>query len=254
MAKRRLGKRKTYKKRQSSTSKYKKKRTMSGPGYTRTGGAYMYSTLAKPKIELKYKDSSLQNVENIANQDVFILQTPILAIPISNTASGRVGRKVTAKYLEYTFIVSKNVQDNAQAILDNRDWVTRLVVGIDKQTNGTPITALDVFSANNVGVRSLYKPENELRFKILSDKIKSAPKHYYSITADANEKITMTFKGKIRLNETIEYGGNDGLIGELKTNSIFVMLFAEPVWNEDTTRNSNFFLISYGVRVRYTDA
>lgn len=190
--------RKSYGRKRSSSRGYKSVRPVAkSVGYTRVAGNYgRFRGMSKP--ELKWFDGNthaakiFKEFANGASGDVVYLCPAADTIPDPTGgvslnliaqgpgASQRVGRKITARHLEFKLRIQ---QDNVIMPVGSRapSVCYRWVIGIDHQCNGTDITASMVLSGptgtvvpggdtsitNTMSNRTL---ANSKRFTILCDK------------------------------------------------------------------------------------
>lgn len=200
------------------------------PGYDRTGGFY-----GKP--ELKFFDTVLGT--NFANNGV-IAELSLNLIPQGTTESERIGRKCTLVHIGWNWQCTAPAQTVSTSVGGNY----RMIMYLDKQCNGATAAVLDILKETEW--RSFYNVANRSRFNILCDKIFTIqPTSGAGDTA--NQHYARTFKSgtwKKTVNIPLEFSSTTGVITELKSNNIGLLLISDSVVG-------NTFL-SGSIRVRFT--
>ncbi len=190
------------------------------------------------QIELKFIDSVLDlgtitATGNIAPQ--------LFTIPQGDLQSTRDGRKVhlTSVQWQGTIHIDQSVSFN-----DASDTV-RLLMVIDKQTNGSLPAITDLIVNNNW--ESFKNLENQGRFRVILDKFISV--NSMGAQGDGTTAsflpVEKHFKVFRKLSLNIEYNdlSTSGAIGTITTNNVVILLIS---------RNANASIESC-IRFRYTD-
>ena len=285
----------TYKRRKLSSKSSGRSYRIRRDGNTRTGGLYRLRGGAPGtmggrgrSIELKFFEKELElghadtyasmNWINIAGDDTparlssnnwYQSGSFLTYLKQGTNANQRIGRKITLKSINFKG-VAQIVQD-AQTDITIAVWLV-----LDKQANGTPFTAADVFGkpASGAGgadggqvpvtqiqagpliVASNYLIANSQRFQILGRKQftlhNQIPFTAGAAGARGGAQGSINFYKKVNLQ--IEYGGPTGLINEIKSNNIGLICCAtgnlNAAENEDNQPN---YLIYGNMVLRYTD-
>lgn len=119
--------------------------------------------------------------------------------------------------------------------------LVRFIFVVDRQPNALPLTSSVVLtdSGGYNGVRNL---SYRKRFKILVDKVVMVSKS--GETGDENFRhIYYKFKRPLRTEYNV---GTAGTIGDITTNSLYLVILATKTSTENPT-------VKYNIRVRYTD-
>lgn len=215
-------------------------------GYTRRVG--FYGRYNKPGTgrksqELKFYDSHHHNLGISAATNG---GTPINVTGIEQGTgeSQRLGRKVVLRSIEFHLTFHWQPGQVA-AVAYNR---IRMLVLVDKQTNGAIFQHSDIFETNEMD--AFYNLVNQGRFRIMKDSI-----YNFNVRAqmpsDVNvipnefvpAQVTKTMRIKKRLNLPIEYSGTSGARSEIRSNNIYLFVI-----KEFTTTNFN---VEFHSRVRY---
>lgn len=169
-------------------------------------------------------------------------QQSLNVIPQDDTQSGRIGRKVTVKSL---FIKGQIILP-ATTVAANTTDLMRIIVYIDKQTNGASAAVATLLET--AAINSFRNMANVSRFQILFDKT-------FTLRCDAGGAPTATpsFNTVVRhfqinvtkLNVVIEYDATatTGAIATQRTNNIGQMALTL----------SNLATLGYTARIRYDD-
>lgn len=212
------------------------------PGFTRTAGPYARAYKANPSRALtmgappekKYLDTTATAVNAPTTG---VIQAVFTVIPQGTTEITRVGGKITVT----NFNVRGNFSLTTTALsgTPNND-VVRMILFIDKQTNGAAPAVTDILkSANGQAYMNL---DNVDRFQILKDKMIKV-----GFTASGSTNLVgdlVPWKINKKMNLPIHYSSTTGAITEVKSNNIY-MLFTS--WQGVVNFN-------YYARVKFTDA
>lgn len=200
--------------------------------YRRTG---YYGMNRQGDTELKFIDQLF----GFVNTGVTGVVIDILPDIQQGTAeSARIGRNIVVKRIQVTITYRISVSILASETSAN----VRFMIMLDKQANGTIATAGQVLETGNI--MSFMNLANRHRFRILKDV-------FYSSTAEsgAYDGVNTVFGFESRIvrfylpvDLKIEYSGSVGVIGERRSNNIFMLVIG------DTQRLS----YSLNVRFRYT--
>lgn len=227
-----------YPKRRTYGRNYKRVRY--SPGYSRVSGIYGRMTLSR---ERKFYDVGSATTQFSGGAPAIICPG-VVQVPAGTGPSDRVGEMIFIKSLHLKGYLVNVPQAGTPQAAHN---IVRLVVVLDKQTNGVQANYSDVFDQN--ALQTYRKIENTERFSILADK---------TITFQATgSNPTPAFWPEqtrfIQYNKSfstpipIKFAGVAGTISELKTNNIFVMAIGNNA-------GSNTVCSFYGrTRIRYTD-
>lgn len=233
-----------YKRKRSTTRSYNKpyrapykKRTFV-KGKDRVGGYYGRFPQTKTG-ELKFFDLDLN--------DPAISQTGMITESVNEIAQGvtestRIGRKCTVKSIHWRYRLSIPAVD-AGASLENSGSV-RLIMYVDKQCNGATATVADILEQGSI--RSFRNLANQGRFTTICDKVVNlaagAPTSdgVGVVSQPYNPKNLTFFKG---LNLPLEFSSITGVISEIRSNNIGVLLIGDQGNEQITSR----------IRVRYSD-
>lgn len=240
---RRANYRKTAMKGRRAYSPYMSNPRYFRPGYDRTSGLYRsggYGAEGRGGGELKFHDRVVSNVPIGAGGQIIL---PAYGDIIEDTTpTGRIGRKVTIRSIEWRWRIS--LPGEAKIASSESSDIVRLICFVDKQTNGTgPVVADLLLTAQ---VSGLYNLTNVNRFKILMDKNFNI--QYTGITSETDDtvsfgQITKTGQWSKQCSIPIEYSGTTGDVAEVRSNGIGILLLT------DQTRAG----ILGNFRVRYSD-
>ncbi len=214
---------------------YRKRARRGGKGYTRTAG--YYGRFMGKSGENKFFDTLRGS--QAANAAGTIIDPSLCLIPQGVTESTRVGRKCVIKSLH----LKGELRLPNFAAGDQCD-LFRLIIYVDKQTNGAAATASDILEAS-VTLHSFRNLANSGRFRILLDKV-------YPMNSQAGEGngTTFVFNEFLRslninkkLNLPLEFSCTTDAITELRSNNIGVL----------GVSHGGYATISYKARVRFSD-
>ncbi len=230
----------TLQRRESSIRAASRSRVISRQrGYVRTGGYYgRYANGGEKKFFDTTRASFTPAIAGtIANLSLNL-------IPQGVTESDRVGRKCTISKI----MIRGELTQNTTSTAADTSSIIRVIVYLDKQTNGATAAVLDILeTAVEASFNNL---SNSKRFKILSDQRHSlaSPSGSGRGTTDTlsyGEMMIPYFWVKKKCNIPIEFSSTTGAIGEVRSNNIGVLVIQSP------GAVNNF---SYTARVRFTDA
>jgi hypothetical protein len=222
-------KKKSYRKKPAAKSRYKRRGSYSNKTYRGAG-----LLQGRSMRELKYSDrvrDDEASPQQISTSGTELTSDNICAVAQGTTASTRIGRKISVKSLEIRAALELNKKrwDNVTTPGNSNGMTTnrvRLLVVVDKQTNGSPNGNLSniLTQADVDGMRNL---EYQQRFKVLYDKTfnfnspgQQAAGSSEIYAAGVRKKVHIFKRFKKPL--TIMYNGTSGLNTELTSNSIAV--------------------------------
>lgn len=187
------------------------------PGVTRTGG--YYGRYLPGAGELKFLDLTFSKTQTEC-QTGAILSTSLVTVPQNTTESGRIGRKVTVKAISIRLVITLNTTETAS----NTDDGLRVIVFLDKQTNGQAATVTDILKTNTY--LSFNNLANKDRFRILSDKFIdiACQAGAYDGSVAKFGVISKTRSMHLKLNLPIEFSGTTGAITELRSHNIGILV------------------------------
>ncbi len=214
-----------------------KKRRMFKPGYDRVGG--YYGRYAGRDGELKFFDVTLDDAVVAAG---FNVTATVNAIPQGVTESERVGRKCTIRSIHWR-IQCKVPEMDAQATPNAGDTI-RVVMYLDHQANGATAANTDLFESNDW--QSFRNLANTQRFEILYDRMVNV--NYFTLASDGAGLVSSAEWSKDlqfhkKCNIPLEFSSTTGVIGEIRSNNIGVMLGGK----------NNIGGFNSQIRLRYSD-
>ncbi len=209
------------------------------PGFTRTGGYFgRYNQRRRPG-ELKFHD--LDTTDAVIATGGSIDVPSINLIAQGTTESERIGRKCTIKKIMWKF----QLKIPGTATVTDTSDIGRLIVYLDKQSNGAAAVVLDVLeTANYNEFRNL---SNTGRFQILMDR-----KYALSCPAGSGRGSTDTLSyGEHQIHDEwykdcnipIEFSATTGAITEIRSNNIGII----------TISRDGLLNLSGKMRVRFSD-
>ncbi len=144
-----------------------------------------------------------------------------------NGESERIGRKLNIRSIQWTYTVE--LQDQGNSANPSGNETLRVVLYLDKQTNGATATVTGIMESDDY--QSFRNLSNASRFQILHDK--SYDLGFHSAAGDgtaANDwgGESKTVKFYRRCNIPIEYDNSatTGAITSIRSNNLGVLLFA----------------------------
>ncbi len=201
-------------------SPYKKKTFVRGRDRSNVGN-YLRFTGPNP-VEKKFLDNDVD--DSIVATTAEIIPSLNL-IPQDLTGSGRVGRKVILKSVLIRYLISLPAQ-NDQTSIKSGDTV-RVIVYLDKQCNGAAATGGEIIRVSTE-YQSYRLLSNSARFEIFLDTF-----HDINYLNGAGDAATV-HQGGIKqhhsfikkCNIPIEFSGITGVIGEIQSNNVGIMLIS----------------------------
>ncbi len=191
-------------------------------GRTRTGGFYGRYNHQHAKPELKFRD--LNTILNPVPTGGAIANASLLLIAAGSGESQRIGRKIVVKKVS----IKLEWMENAQSASGLAHELGRFILYVDKQANGATAGVADILDTPALGVMAFRDLENVNRFKILADKT-------YDVSARSSlgNGTTNIYTGgyvydeiHINLNLPIEYSDPVGVITEIKSNNLGILLIS----------------------------
>jgi hypothetical protein len=241
-------------KRKRSSNGSGSKRRKTGPGYTRRIGNYgRYNapsgieltkrTSVGPGRELKYFDRHINGQSINSTTGSIMNLTQLLAQGVA--PNQRIGRKIKVHRVSARLRVLKSA-----TTVSNPTQTYRVMVVIDRQTNGTQFTIDDLLDdgATTNLTRQFRLLTNSGRFKVLSDKIFTLNHMAPRDTSTSEVAPVATFwqwsanlKGM-----PIEFDGSTGAVTEVRTNNIYIFY-----GQGQTDVNHGVSSMSIATRIRY---
>ncbi len=211
-------------------------------GYGRTGGYYgRYGQ--GPNAELKFHDLVIDDA--VVASAGTIAQASCVIIPQGTTESTRLGRKITVKSINWRMEIGLAELD-AQATPGNEE-IIRIIVYLDKQTNGAAAAILDILETANY--QSFNNLANKSRFRTLMDRTYAL--NYNTLASDGagvTSSNAMSIQDSFfkKCNIVIEYDNTatDGAITTQRSNNIGVLTISKSGTGRFLTQ----------MRIRYSDA
>ncbi len=181
-----------------------------------------YGRFAPHGGELKFHDVSIQ--------DAVIASTGAVTVSLNliqggSTESLRIGRKCTIQSIHWRYRITLPEQDAVATPAVSESF--RLIVFKDKQANGTMPAVLDLLETANM--QSFRNLANEGRFVFLCDKVLSL--NYNTLASDGAGVVSQgqTIKDYVwnkKVSVPIEFNGNTGAIGEIRSNNFGALFFS----------------------------
>lgn len=202
-------------------------------GLVRTGGYY-------GGIEKKFLDTDIGTAIGAINSSMEFSNLNVIIQ--GDTESNRNGRKVLVKSIHLKGLLKLD----SSADSTNTSNKVKLMIVLDKQTNGTQFTALDLLKTNSI--HSFSNLANRQRFKILWSK-----EYVIGVSGAVQTGAAYRFgegvrnlKANIKVNIPIEYDNSltTGAISTQKSNSICFCAIAE---------DANTCSLTGTARIRFTD-
>lgn len=205
-------------------------------GYTRRVG--FFGLTGKGGSELKFFDTI--KTAAIPATGGTILNPSLNLIPQGVTESTRVGRKCVLRSLSIRGSIKL---PSATSSASSSDRI-RIIVYIDKQTNGATALVGDLLQAT-VLINQFANLASMSRFTVLCDKMYSPVVHAAAGNGTTNEfgEHIISINYNFKLNLPLEFNLTDGALTTIRSNNIGVMGVTE----------SGLANISYVSRVRFSD-
>lgn len=188
------------------------------PGYTRRAGFYRAPGRAGAGAELKFHDVDLNDA---AISQAGTITNSINLIAQGVTESERIGRKCTLKKIGWKFDIQL-----LAATTPTANEVVRVIMYVDKQTNGAAATALNLLQTDDF--QSFNNLENKGRFRTLMDRTYAFNP---SISGDGTtiDTSTLTICDSFykNVNLPIEFSGATGAITEVRSNNVGVLILSK---------------------------
>ncbi len=195
------------------TKKYYRK------GYDRQVG--FYGRFAGPKAELKFFDIAIDDAV-VATGGTIQTHVPLITQGVGE--SQRVGRKIVVTKILWRYECTLLAVATGTAV--SADTV-RVIMYLDQQANGAAALVDDILTTNNY--QSFNNLGNVDRFKILLDRTVAMNSQSGAGNGTANDysqyRVAGTFFKDCSI--PLEYGANTGVITEMRSNNIGVLLLSE---------------------------
>ncbi len=173
--------------------------------------------------ELKFHDVDLDDAI-VATGGSITASINLIAQNI--TESGRIGRKVTIRKIQWRYDIDLPAEQD-QADIGQGD-IVRVIMYVDKQTNGATAAVTDVLeSADYQAFRNL---TNTGRFRILLDRTHNLNRIVAvtdgTNTSNSPEIVKGTFKMFKTVNIPLEFTAETGAITEIRSQNLGVLLIS----------------------------
>lgn len=215
----------------TADSSPKNKRPTSQKKFNKQDNFGIHKPLTRIKPELKYKDNN--PTPSLPPFGTWITPVLINGMAIGGGATQRVGRRVT-----FTKLISRVSFYAATAIPPTEDTKIRILVFLDKQSNGATPTITQVLATDNF--TSPMNLDNRDRFVVLADVI---TKDSVGINNQATE---LYFTRKFNIETTFNVN-NNGDVGDIATGSIFFSICGSNVLFSTGISSNNYH------RLRFVD-
>lgn len=213
---------------------YKRRRFT--PGRDRSSG--FYGRFSGKSTELKFFDTTITDAE-VSNGGTIFPSWNL--IPQGVTESQRVGRKCTIRRIGFRYTTGLPAITNAQNSVEGE--TVRVIVFLDRQANGTAATVTDILETAQYN--SFNNLANSSRFRIMYDKRHDM--NYFNTQTSGGQDIDGTnISGSFfaNVNLPIEFSSTTGVIGEIRSNNIGLLLISD----------SQQGYLEGRVRVRFSDS
>lgn len=196
-------------------------------GYTSKRGYYgRYNMHSHQPAELKFLDKDVGISTIVTGQDIFGTGSELLILQ-NTTESGRIGRKITIKRIQWRFQIILQTQnvDDVDALHDR----VSMIIYLDKQCNGAAAAIGDLWVTNNF--QSYRNLAQGGRFRILGRKdfvlnmAAGSGRGSTDSVSYAGQSVDDSFN--ISCNIPIEYSLTTGAITEIKSNNIGFAFMSE---------------------------
>ncbi len=196
-------------------------------GFYRKGGYYgRYNRNAKYAMgrELKFFDTTITSSDYTDSGNISL--STLFEIPTGTTESTRIGRKLTVKKISFHGLVHLDTDTGVAT----GHYGYRTIVYLDKQANGTTATPLDILETTGilVGYNSFRNLANTGRFSILYDKRSVINTNGIASTSQTITKVA-NLDFFIPMNLPVEYSGTLGLLTEIRSNNVGLLLIQQGV-------------------------
>lgn len=172
---------------------------------------------------------------------------PINVVPLGNGPTGRIGRNITITSIFYRTVISLETTATS-----GHSQMTRTVVILDKQANGTTPTAVNMYYETTTGNIQPYSPmnlENSSRFKVLSDENRILLANGAISAAPTATSNVCWIENYIRTNIRVTFNNSaTGDQRDIATNCLYYMTIGEFTSAQIYNATSNAI-----IRIRYTD-
>jgi len=212
--------------------------------YRRTGyyGRFYANRQNSWMPELKFIEFSVLTIPVPNQLNTALNYTNLNTIANSTGESGRIGRKITFRYLEIRgdFTLLENTTANATTD------VVRMVIFVDKQTNGfsANLDAMLSTVTNGEAVNAPYLLENQGRFSVICDKMVHINALAGGIGATASSgRSIKSFRFQTMMNVPMEYAASTGAITEIASNSLHLCFVSKR----------NLTSVKFTARARFSD-
>lgn len=193
-----------------------------GRGFLRAGGYYGAGSTELKFFDLEINDTSISTVGTLFDSVNKVVQ--------GTGESQRTGRKMTIKKINWHYNIVLPEINNAPSPASGS--AVRVILYLDKQANGATAAPADILEDGGVAVnyQSFNKLSNKNRFRILMDRMHDI--NYAGLGADAANNfeqahVSQSYSLYKDCNIPVEYSGVTGVITEIRSNNVGVLLIAE---------------------------
>jgi len=172
--------------------------------------------------ELKFHDGSI-SVAPVTSTGT-IAEDSLLTIASGTGESERVGRKLSILRIRMRYLIEMNAQSAAAAAAE----AIRVIVYLDKQANGAAATVADIMEADDL--KSYENRTNRDRFELLYDRqhvIETSGAVLTTSTVALSQGFVDLQAGKHFLPIPVEYSSTSGVITEMTSKNVGVLLLAD---------------------------
>ncbi len=187
-------------------------------GYARLGGYYgrFRGRPSSASGEWKFHDGEVNQLAVATAGNVTIT---INIIPQGVTESTRVGRKCTVRSIGWRY----NITLHPQVLMLSTSDSVRVLMLLDKQANGGGIAVGDLLESANY--QSFNNLSNSGRFRVLHD-VTHSLKAQSAIAGPDTGEDTVNYSFFKKCVVPIEFSGVNGVMGEIRSNNLAVILIS----------------------------
>lgn len=190
---------------------------------------YLASNIAKQlNVEKKYLDTVQAQQIDKTTPSIHIVN----AVPQGDTGESRDGDQVKAIRLYWNGTVSNDLPSS-----NNYPVMYRMVILLDKQSDGTPPTLAEIYQTTE-NPRSHLNMDNKMRFSILHDKqFLLTPAHINNNTKIVQGYMDLTKKFKKTAGLRIRYSGTGSTAADVASNPLYCIVFTSAGAVDNSTVN-----------------
>lgn len=233
-------------------------------GFTRKGG--LYTGKFTRTRELKYLDTPTPANWSHPASDMTagVIFPTICVVKQGSSATERIGRKIFIKRVQAKLKIHLLNYQDATGTGDMSNQRVRILMYLDKQANGAAATVTTLL-ANSTIAGGLVRPEIHSwrnmehvdRYRILYDKVHTIAYTASGRTSDSENDLDNVLVSNIKslsfgknCNIEILYSLGDGILAEIQSNNIGMLLLTEE---GGVFGKRNNLVVEGMVRIRYTD-